>query len=41
MDPGYTEIGVGFWEGEPENMFFNGNKLWTQNFGTPQGGGRN
>jgi len=38
MNPGYTEIGVGYWEGEPENMFFNGNKLWTQNFGTPGGG---
>jgi uncharacterized protein YkwD len=37
MNDGYTEIGVGYWEGEPENMFFNGNKLWTQNFGSPGG----
>jgi uncharacterized protein YkwD len=39
MNPDFTEIGVGYWEGEPENMFFNGNKLWTQNFGAPAGAG--
>ncbi len=33
MNPDFTEIGVGYWEGEADNMFFNGNKLWTQNFG--------
>lgn len=38
MNPSFTEIGVGYWEGPPENMFFNGNKLWTQNFGLPAGG---
>jgi uncharacterized protein YkwD len=42
MSPLFTELGVGYWEGEAENRFFNGNKLWTQNFGTPAGsrGGR-
>ncbi len=39
MNSGFTELGVGYWEGEPENQFFNGNKLWTQNFGAPLGGG--
>jgi uncharacterized protein YkwD len=34
MNPDFTEIGVGYWEGEAESMFFNGNKLWTQNFGS-------
>lgn len=36
MGPMYTEIGVGYWEGEAESRFFNGNKLWTQNFGRPR-----
>jgi uncharacterized protein YkwD len=41
MSPMFTEIGVGYWEGESDNRFFNGNKLWTQNFGKPQrAGGR-
>ena len=39
MNPDFTEIGVGYWEGEADNQFFNGNKLWTQNFGAPGGGG--
>ena len=39
MDPSFTEIGVGYWEGASSNQFFNGNKLWTQNFGAPGGGG--
>jgi uncharacterized protein YkwD len=38
MSPDFTEIGVGYWEGEADNMFFNGNRLWTQNFGAPRGG---
>jgi uncharacterized protein YkwD len=42
LSPMFTEIGVGYWEGESDNRFFNGNKLWTQNFGRPQAqrGGR-
>lgn len=39
MNPGFAEIGVGYWEGEATNQFFNGNKLWTQNFGAQGGGG--
>src|SRR6185436_6715944 len=39
MDPSFKEIGVGYWEGAAQNQFFNGNKLWTQNFGAPGGGG--
>jgi uncharacterized protein YkwD len=35
MNAGFTHIGVGYWEGEADNQFFNGNKLWTQNFGSP------
>jgi uncharacterized protein YkwD len=42
LSPMFTELGVGYWEGESDNRFFNGNKLWTQNFGRPQAqrGGR-
>jgi uncharacterized protein YkwD len=40
LSPMFTEIGVGYWEGESDNRFFNGNKLWTQNFGRPQRTGR-
>lgn len=36
MDPDYTEIGVGYWEGTADTRGFNGNKLWTQNFGHPR-----
>jgi uncharacterized protein YkwD len=36
LSPMFTELGVGYWEGESDNRFFNGNKLWTQNFGRPQ-----
>jgi uncharacterized protein YkwD len=39
MDPGFTEIGIGYWEGPADNPFFNGNRLWTQNFGGPGFGG--
>ena len=39
MNPSFTEIGVGYWEGAADNQWFNGNKLWTQNFGAPGGGG--
>jgi uncharacterized protein YkwD len=39
MNDGFTEIGVGYWEGEAESQWFNGNKLWTQNFGASGGGG--
>ena len=35
MNPGFTDLGVGYWQGEADNQFFNGNKLWTQNFGSP------
>jgi uncharacterized protein YkwD len=35
MNAGYTEIGIGYWEGMAESQWFNGNKLWTQNFGAP------
>jgi uncharacterized protein YkwD len=38
MNGGYTEIGVGYWEGAG-SQFFNGNKLWTQNFGASSSGG--
>jgi uncharacterized protein YkwD len=40
MRSSFTEIGIGYWEGEAENRFFNGNKLWTQNFGAPGRFGR-
>jgi uncharacterized protein YkwD len=36
LDPNFTEIGVGYWEGKADSQFFNGNKLWTQNFGRPR-----
>jgi uncharacterized protein YkwD len=39
MNEGFTEIGVGYWEGAAQSQWFNGNKLWTQNFGAPGGGG--
>jgi uncharacterized protein YkwD len=39
MNPSFTEIGIGYWEGPADNQFFNGNKLWTQNFGAPGSGG--
>jgi uncharacterized protein YkwD len=39
MNDGFSDIGVGYWEGEADNQWFNGNKLWTQNFGAPSGGG--
>jgi uncharacterized protein YkwD len=41
MNKGFTDIGIGYWQGEAENQWFNGNKLWTQNFGAPLGGGGN
>ena len=40
MNAGFTDIGIGYWEGEADNQWFNGNKLWTQNFGSPGGFGR-
>lgn len=40
MNPQYTEIGVGYFEGEAANPRFNNNKLWTQNFGAPRTGRR-
>jgi uncharacterized protein YkwD len=36
MDPNFTDLGVGYWEGEGGSRGFNGNKLWTQNFGRPR-----
>jgi uncharacterized protein YkwD len=36
MRASFTEIGVGYWEGLADNRWFNGNKLWTQNFGAPR-----
>jgi uncharacterized protein YkwD len=39
MNARFTDIGVGYGEGEATNQRFNGNKLWTQNFGAPRGAG--
>jgi uncharacterized protein YkwD len=39
MNDGFSDIGIGYWEGEADNQWFNGNKLWTQNFGAPSSGG--
>jgi len=39
MNDGFSDIGIGYWEGEAESQWFNGNKLWTQNFGASAGGG--
>jgi uncharacterized protein YkwD len=35
MSPMFKEIGVGFYEGEPNNPYYNENLYWTQNFGAP------
>ncbi|MDH5676083.1 MAG: CAP domain-containing protein [Myxococcales bacterium] len=39
MQPGFTEIGIGYWAGAADNPWFNSNVLWTQNFGAPGFGG--
>lgn len=39
MNGRFTEIGIGYWQGESDNQWFNGNRLWTQNLGAPGGGG--
>jgi uncharacterized protein YkwD len=36
MQASSTELGVGYWEGPAQSQWFNGNKLWTQNFGAPR-----
>jgi uncharacterized protein YkwD len=38
MTAGFSDIGIGYWQGEADSQWFNGNKLWTQNFGAPLGG---
>jgi hypothetical protein len=35
MNPMFTEIGVGFYEGTQTNQYYNENLYWTQNFGAP------
>jgi uncharacterized protein YkwD len=37
MNPQYTELGVGFFAGAADSDTYNGNTLWTQNFGAPRG----
>ncbi len=38
MNAGFNEIGIGFWQGESDNDWFNSSLYWTQNFGGAGGG---